>query len=150
MSSINIPNFINVSVIVFALWPYNQSGTPARTARPPAARRTDTFSKSDNNTLRQILAEGKNLKPEIDILAKKKFEGRKGSGLFFVSEKWKDRIIFGQSRFILKGPMNRDVYHYQKSIRYVSSIHCFESFDTRYVSSINCFDTRYVSSMLIC
>ena len=31
-----------------------------RSARPPAARRTDTFSKSDNNTLRQILAEGKN------------------------------------------------------------------------------------------
>ena len=30
----------------------------------------------------------------------------------------------------------RDVYRYQKSIRYVSSIHCF--------------DTRYVSSMLIC
>ena len=30
---------------------------PAR--RPPAARRTDTFSKSDSNTLRQILAEGK-------------------------------------------------------------------------------------------
>ena len=29
-------------------------------ARPPAARRTDNFSKSDNNTLRQILAEGKN------------------------------------------------------------------------------------------
>ena len=62
MSSINIPNFINVSVIVFALWPYNQSGTPARPppARRPPARRTDTFSKSDNNTLRQILAEGKN------------------------------------------------------------------------------------------
>ena len=31
-------------------------------ARPPAARRTDNFSKSDNNTLRQILAEGKNSK----------------------------------------------------------------------------------------
>ena len=30
MSSINMPNFINVSVIVFALWLYNQSGTPAR------------------------------------------------------------------------------------------------------------------------
>ena len=29
-----------------------------------------------------------------------------------------------------------DVYRYQKSIRYVSSIHCF--------------DTRYVSSILIC
>ena len=29
-------------------------------ARPPAGR-TDNFSKSDNNTLRQILAEGKNL-----------------------------------------------------------------------------------------
>ena len=47
-----IPNFINVSEIVFELWPYNQSGTPAL--------RTDNFSKSDNNTLRQILAEGKN------------------------------------------------------------------------------------------
>ena len=32
---------------------------PHRPHRPPA-RRTDTFSKSDNNTLRQILAEGKN------------------------------------------------------------------------------------------
>ena len=32
--------------------------------------------------------------------------------------------------------MTRDVYRYQKSIRYVSSIHCF--------------DTRYVSSILIC
>ena len=34
----------------------------ARPHRPPAqppARRTDTFFKSDNNTLRQILAEGK-------------------------------------------------------------------------------------------
>ena len=31
---------------------------PKWDARPPA-RRTDTFSKSDNNTLRQILAEGK-------------------------------------------------------------------------------------------
>ena len=31
-----------------------------RPARPPA-RRTDKFSKSDNNTLQQILAEGKNL-----------------------------------------------------------------------------------------
>ena len=29
-------------------------------ARPPTARRTDNFSKSDNNTLRQIRAEGKN------------------------------------------------------------------------------------------
>ena len=48
-----MPNFINVSVIVFALWPYNQSGTPAR--------RSDNFSKSDNNTLRQILAEGKKI-----------------------------------------------------------------------------------------
>ena len=28
-------------------------------ARPTPARRTDTFSKSDNSTLRQILAEGK-------------------------------------------------------------------------------------------
>ena len=68
MSSINIPNFINVSVIVFALWPYNQSGTPARTARPPA-RRTDTFSKSDNNTLRQILAEGKNGSLAFSVIA---------------------------------------------------------------------------------
>ena len=33
MSSKYMPNFINVSGIVFVLWPYNQSGTPAR--RPP-------------------------------------------------------------------------------------------------------------------
>ena len=60
ISSINIPNFINVRVIVFVLWPYNQSGTPAYPpAHPPAARWTDTYFKSDNNTLRQILAEGK-------------------------------------------------------------------------------------------
>ena len=70
MSSINIPNFINVSLIVFALWPYNQSGTPAAPpARPPAARRTDTFSKSDNNTLRQILAEGKNGSLAFSVIA---------------------------------------------------------------------------------
>ena len=61
MSSINMPNFINVSVIVFELWPYNQSGMPAgpTAARPPAARPAGNFSKSDNNTLRQILAECK-------------------------------------------------------------------------------------------
>ena len=41
MSSINMPNFINVSVIVFALWPYNQSGTPAR---PPPAILHFSFS----------------------------------------------------------------------------------------------------------
>ena len=35
---------------------------PKWDTRPPPARRTDTFSKSDNNTLRQILAEGKNAK----------------------------------------------------------------------------------------
>ena len=33
---------------------------PPPAHRPPA-RRTDNFSKSDNNTLRQILAEGKNI-----------------------------------------------------------------------------------------
>ena len=34
---------------------------PKWDVRPPRpARRTDNFSKSDNNTLRQILAEGKN------------------------------------------------------------------------------------------
>ena len=64
MSSTYMPNFINVSGIVFVLWPYNQSGTPARPSPParrrPPAHRTDNFSKSDNNTLRQILAEGKN------------------------------------------------------------------------------------------
>ena len=38
--------------MVLTLQSYNQSGTPAR--------RTDKFSKSDNNTLQQILAEGKN------------------------------------------------------------------------------------------
>ena len=40
-----------------------------RSARPPA-RRTDTFSKSDNNTLRQILAKGKNCvsQPSIEPL----------------------------------------------------------------------------------
>ena len=32
--------------------------------RPPV-RRTDNFSKSDNNTLRQILAEGKNILPPV-------------------------------------------------------------------------------------
>ena len=39
MSSNYMPNFINISGIVLALWPYNQSGTPARSARsacPPA------------------------------------------------------------------------------------------------------------------
>ena len=46
-----IPNFINISGIVLALWPYNQRGTPARSAltarppaRPPPAGRT-TFPK---------------------------------------------------------------------------------------------------------
>ena len=37
---------------------------PARC--PPAARRTDNFSKSDNNTLRQILAEGKKLSSKAE------------------------------------------------------------------------------------
>ena len=64
MSSNYMPNFINVSGIVLVLWHYNQSGTPARPSPParrrPPAHRTDNFSKSDNNTLRQILAEGKN------------------------------------------------------------------------------------------
>ena len=44
----------------------------ARPHRPPArppARRTDTFSKSDNNTLRQILAEGKNGNLAISVIA---------------------------------------------------------------------------------
>ena len=39
-------------------------------ARPPArppARRTDNFSKSDNNTLRQILAEGKKKKRVLPL-----------------------------------------------------------------------------------
>ena len=40
-----------------ALQPKWDARPPA--ARPPPARRTDNFSKSDNNTLRQILAEGK-------------------------------------------------------------------------------------------
>ena len=40
-----------------------------RSARPPAARRTDKFSKSDNNTLRQILAEGKNESLGISVIA---------------------------------------------------------------------------------
>ena len=39
---------------------------PARLpARRPPARRTDTFSKSDNNTLRQILAEGKKWQDQL-------------------------------------------------------------------------------------
>ena len=42
---------------------------PKWDARPPAARRTDTFSKSDNNTLRQILAEGKNGSLGISVIA---------------------------------------------------------------------------------
>ena len=48
MSSNYIPNFINISGIVFELWPYNQSGMPARRlptrCRPPAAGQT-TFAK---------------------------------------------------------------------------------------------------------
>ena len=42
---------------------------PKWDARPPAARRTDTFSKSDNNTLRQILAEGKNGSLAFSVIA---------------------------------------------------------------------------------
>ena len=41
---------------------------PKWDARPPA-RRTDTFSKSDNNTLRQILAEGKNGSLAFSVIA---------------------------------------------------------------------------------
>ena len=67
MSSNYMPNLVNVSEVIFTLWPYNQSGTPACTActarlptRPYARRHwTNNFSKSDNDTLRQILAKGK-------------------------------------------------------------------------------------------
>ena len=40
---------------------------PKWDARQPA-RRPDTFSKSDNNTIRQILAEGKKYKIQQDML----------------------------------------------------------------------------------
>ena len=36
MSSIHVPNFINVSVTLVMLWPYNRGGTP----EPPLAGRT--------------------------------------------------------------------------------------------------------------
>ena len=47
----------------------------ARPHRPPA-RRTDTFFKSDNNTLRQILAEGKNFcqKNSFDVVKSSNLE----------------------------------------------------------------------------
>ena len=68
-SSVNKQNFINVRVTVFTLWPSYQRGTPAKPLTRPPYHQTDKFSKSDNNTLGQILAEGKNGSLAIGVIA---------------------------------------------------------------------------------